>query len=171
MNHETRSRLVALIAVIGALAAAATAGTSRPASGGTPSSANQVRAAELAHLHAAVDADTAKDSQLLAPHFQLIDVLGTAETRAGYLATIGGGVDFLTLKPVSPIKARLYGNTAVARFQAAFDLVVGPDRLKHRGWTTDLLERRQGKWQLVWSQTTAVPNNTDLFLQSLKPHA
>jgi hypothetical protein len=165
------SRLIALLVVIGVLAVAAAAATSRPATGGTISAANQVRAAELAHLQAAVDADTTKDSQLLAPDFQLIDVLGAAETRADYLATIGGGIDFVTLKPVSPIKIRLYGNTAVARFQAAFEVVAGPDRLKHRGWTTDLFERPQGKWQLVWSQTTTVPNDPAPFIQSLKPHA
>jgi hypothetical protein len=46
--------------------------------------------------------------------------------------------------------------------------VAGPDKLKHRAWTTDLFERRQGRWLLVWSQTTATPNNPGLFVQALK---
>jgi hypothetical protein len=95
-------------------------------------------------------------------------VLGVAETRSDYLATIGGAVDFVTIKPVSAIKVHLYGNTAVARFQEAFEVVAGPDRLKHRGWTTDLFERRQGRWQLVWSQTTAIPNDQALLIRALK---
>jgi hypothetical protein len=32
-----------------------------------------------------------------------------------------------------------------------------------------LYERRQGRWQVVWEQTTAVPNRLDLFIESLKP--
>ena len=35
----------------------------------------------------------------------------------------------------SAIKVRYYGNTAVARFQEAFEVVAGPDRVKHSGWT------------------------------------
>jgi hypothetical protein len=30
-------------------------------------------------------------------------------------------------------------------------------------------ERRNGRWQIVWEQTTAIPNEPDLFLESLKP--
>jgi Domain of unknown function (DUF4440) len=171
MKQATSIRLTAFVVLIAALAVVASAAANRTATGATSSAANQVRAAELALLRAAVDADAARADQLLAPDFQQIDVLGATESRADYLATIGGGVDFVTLKPVSPIKVRLYGNAAIARFQAAFDVVAGPDRVKHRGWTTGLFERRQGKWQLVWSQTTAVPNDPGLFVQSLKPHA
>jgi len=36
------------------------------------------------------------------------------------------------------------------------------------GWTTDLFERRHGRWQLVWSQSTATPNDLALFVQALK---
>jgi hypothetical protein len=68
----------------------------------------------------------------------------------------------------SPIRVRLYGNTAVARLHEAFEVVGGPDRVKHLGWTTDLLERRQGRWQIVWSQTTPTPNNQALLIQALK---
>ena len=95
-------------------------------------------------------------------------MLGGAETRSDYLANIGGGIDFVSVKPVSPIRVRLYGRTAVVRFQAAFVVVAGPDRVEHRGWFTDLLERRHGHWQLVWSQTTATPNDQALLIQALK---
>jgi hypothetical protein len=45
---------------------------------------------------------------------------------------VGGGVDFVKLKPVSAIKVRIYGNTAVARFQEAFEVLAGPDRTIQR---------------------------------------
>jgi hypothetical protein len=168
MKHRTSTKLIALLAVIGALAVAAVAAASRTAGGTTTSTANEIRAAELTRLRAEVDGDTTKAGQLLAPDFQQITVLGTAGDRSDYLANVGGGVDFVELKPVSAIKMRIYGNSAIARFHEAFEVVAGPDRVKHLGWTTDLLERRHGRWQFVWSQSTATPNDLALFAQSLK---
>jgi hypothetical protein len=63
----------------------------------------------------------------------------------------------------------MYGNAAVVRFQSAFDLVAFGERLTHLAWHTDLLERRQGHWQVVRAQTTAVPNNPALVIEALKP--
>jgi hypothetical protein len=39
----------------------------------------------------------------------------------------------------------------------------------HAAWSTELHERRDGRWRIVWEQTTAVPNKFDLFPESLKP--
>ena len=168
MKHPATSKLLAMLAVL-VLAAAGAAAASTSAR--TASPAEHVRALERARLKAMVDADTAAVGRHLAPDFRGINVLGINEGRGGTLATIGGGVDFVSITPVTPIAVRVYGNTAAARFQVAFVLVAGPDRVEHRGWFTDLLEKRAGNWQLVWSQTTAVPNDTALFIKSLKPHA
>ena len=168
MKHLAGTRLLAVLAVIAALAVAGAAAASRTASRGTTSSADQVRTAVRTLARAAVDADTAKARPLLAPDFQLIDVLGTIETRADYLTTIGGAVDFVSINVVSPITVRVYGNTAVARYQEAFEAVAGPDRVKHRAWTTDLFEQRHGRWQFVWSQTTPTPNDPALLIRALK---
>jgi len=147
---------------IAAAAPTANAGTAR-------SAADQVRTAERTLLRAAVDGDTRTAGTLLAPDFQLIDVTGAANTRADYLATIGGGVDFVTLKPVKPISVRVYGDNAVTRVKLRFKVVAQGLTVQHQGWTTDLFEQRDGRWQVVWSQSTAVPNNLDLFIQSLQP--
>jgi hypothetical protein len=168
MRHLRRIKLIAVLAVFGALAVAAAAAASRLASGTTTTAANEIRAAELTRLRAAVDGDTVKAGQLLAPDFQQINVAGVAGSRSDYLANVGGAVDFVKLASVSAIRVRVYGNAAVARFQEAFEVVAGPARLKHLGWTTDLFERRQGRWQLVWSQSTATPNDQALFVQALK---
>jgi hypothetical protein len=166
-----RARITYLIAVpAAALVLAGAAYATASASAGTEeSAANQVRTAERTLLRAELNGDTHTASTLLAPHFQLIDVTGTAETRADYLATIGGGVDFVTLKPIKPISVRVHGNTAVTRVKLKFKVVAGGLTVQHQGWTTDLFERRGGRWQVVWSQTTAVPNHLDLFIQSLQP--
>jgi hypothetical protein len=168
MNRARITYLIALPATILVLAGTAaaipiaTAGTGR-------SAADQVRTAERTLLRAAVDGDTHTAGALLAPDLQLIDVTGTPETRADYLANIGGGVDFVTLKPIKPISVRVYGNDAVARVKLRFKVVAHGQTLQHEGWTTDLFERSDGRWKLVWSQSTAIPDHLDLFIRSLQP--
>ena len=95
---------------------------------------------------------------------------GTPETRADYLANIGGGIDFVTLEPIKPISMRVYDdNAAVARVKLKFKVVAHGQTLQHEGWATDLFERRDGRWQVVWSQSTAIPHHLDLFIKSLQP--
>ena len=168
MSRTKITRLIALPAVILAPAGLAAAASSRTAhSAGSP--AAQVRAVERALFRAVVAHDTHAAGALLAPDFQLIDVTGTAETRAEYLTNIGGQIDFVKNDPVSPIRVRVNGNSAVARVKLHLKVVAGGTTADSGGWNTDLFERRQGHWQLVWSQTTAIPNNFPLFIQSLEP--
>jgi phosphoglycolate phosphatase-like HAD superfamily hydrolase len=97
MNRARITHLIALpatVLVLAGLTAAtpiAFAGATPIASTGTPrSAADQVRTAERTLLRAAVDGDTHTAGALLGPGFQLIDVTGAPETRADYLAAIGG---------------------------------------------------------------------------------
>jgi ketosteroid isomerase-like protein len=166
MNRTRITRIIALPATILVLAGLAVA-TSMALAGTATSSANQVRTTERALLRAVVAHDTHTAGALLAPDSQLIDVTGTPETRTEYLANIGGQIDFVTDNPVSPISVRVHGNSAVARVKLHLKVVAGGQTTDCGGWTTDLLERRQHDWQLVWSQTTAVPNNEATFIQSL----
>jgi len=168
MNRFSRSSVLAAGALAITLVLAAAAGARVTGDRGGGSAVAQVRTAERTLLRAMVDADTAAAGRLLAPDFQLIDVLGEPETRSDYLATLGGGIDYVTVTPVSPIRVRLRGNTAATRFEVIFVVTAGPDRLKHRGWTTSILERRNGRWQFVWSQTTPVLNNPALLIRALK---
>jgi Domain of unknown function (DUF4440) len=168
MKRARITYLIALPAAVLVLAGAAYATASANAGTGR-SAADQVRTAERTLLRAAVDADTHTAGKLLAPGLQLIDVIGTAETRADYLATIGGGVDFVTLQPIDTISVRVHGDSAVSRVKLKFKVVAQGQTVQHEGWTTGLFELRDGRWQLVWSQNTAVPNNLGLFIQSLQP--
>ena len=125
MNRTRITHVIALPAMalvfggVTAVAPMAFAGTARPAAA-QARTADQVRTAERTLLRATVDGDTHTAGALLASDFQQIDVTGTAETRADYLATIGGGVDFVTLKPIKPISVRVHGNSAVARVKLKF---------------------------------------------------
>jgi hypothetical protein len=168
MNRARITHLIALPATILALAGA-TAATPLAIAGTGGSAADQVRTAERTLLRAAVDGDTHTAGTLLAPDLQLIDVTGTSETRAEDLANIGGGVDFVTLKPIKPISVRVYGDNAVARVKLRFKVVAHGQTVQHQGWTTDLFERRDGRWKVVWSQSTAVPHHLGLFIRSLQP--
>jgi len=168
MKRARITYLIALPATVLVLAGAA-AGTANANAGAGRSAADQVRAAEQTLLRATVDGDTHTAGALLAPDLQFIDPAGGAGTRADDLANIGGGVDFVTIKPIEPISVRVHGGSAVARLKLKFKVVAYGQTVQHDGWTTDLWELRDGRWQLVWSQTTAVPNHLDLFIQSLQP--
>lgn len=176
MNRTRITHLIALPATVLVLAGvtaatpiAIAAATPTANAGTARSAADQVRTAERTLLRAAVDGDTHTAGALLAPDLQQIDVTGTPETRADYLATIGGGVDFVTLKPIKPISVRVYGNHAVTRVKLKFKVVAQGLTVQHEGWTTDLWRRHDGRWKLVWSQSTAIPHHLDLFIQSLQP--
>ena len=168
MNRARIIHLIALPATILVLAGV-TAATPIAVAGTGRSAADQVRTAERTLLRAAVNGDTRTAGALLAPDLQLIDVTGGPETRADDLANIGGGVDFVTLKPIKPISVRVYGDAAVARVQLRFKVVAHGVTVQHNGWTTDLFERRDGRWKVVWSQSTATPNHLGLFIRSLLP--
>jgi hypothetical protein len=139
-------------------------------SGKGSSQADRLRAIETQRGQALADTDTATARKLMADDFQGINPAGAPLSREELLGAVEAGVlDFLVDKPASRIAVRLYGDAAVLCFQRSFDLVVAGTRLTHKAWSTELYERRHGQWQIVWEQTTAVPNRPDLFLESLKP--
>jgi hypothetical protein len=162
-----RTMLVLAASAVALLAGAAGVAASH----GHSSQADRLRAIERTRLHALVDADTATARKLIAPDFQLINPGGAVSSREDYMDAIQAGViDYLVFEPSSPIAVRLSGDSAALRFQVSFDLVVGGDtRVTHQGWITELYERRHGRWQIVWEQATAIPNDFGLFVDSIRP--
>ena len=54
---------------------------------------------------------------------------------------------------------RLYGQVALIRYQARIEITVaGRELAPVRTWHTDSYELRDGHWQVVWSQATAIPS-------------
>lgn len=117
--------------------------------------ADAIRSIEHTRLRALVDGDIETARPLHADDFQLITPLGDALTKEQYLGAIDSGiVDYLVWDPET-IEVRLYGSTAVIRYQAQLEVITqGQKTSLRRYWHTDLYEQREGQWQVVWSQAT-----------------
>lgn len=120
--------------------------------------AEQLRATERERLRALVTADLDAAERLHAADFQLINPAGVVLSREQYLGWIASGeIDYRVWEPVSPIDVRLFDGAAVLRYQARLEMIRGG---RHWGpslcWHTDTYERRNGQWQVVWSQATEI---------------
>lgn len=116
-----------------------------------------LRATERERLRALVAADTARARLLHADHFQLITPGGDVYSRDRYLGEIASGqIDYLFWEPDS-IAVHLYGDAAVIRYPSRLEIVVQGQHIpRQRYWHTDLYERKDGRWQVVWSQATRI---------------
>jgi hypothetical protein len=135
-----------------------------------PNTADTLRTLERARLHALVAGDTRTAGRFIARDFQLINPGGATASKDEYLDGVQAGFpDYLVFEPSGPIAVRLSGDSASLRFPVNFDLLLGDLRLTHQAWVSELWERHGGRWQIVWEQATAIPNDFDLFVQSLLP--
>jgi hypothetical protein len=150
------------VAIVGLLVAVAAVGVAAPAqSSGPPSDspeAEQVREIERTRLRALIDADMDVVEQLHAEDFRLVPPPGFPLSREEYLAAVAAGdLDYLVFEPISEIDVRLYGQAAVVTYESTIDIVAaGLGRFTHDAWHTYVYEKRQGRWQAVWEQATAV---------------
>ena len=94
---------------------------------------------------------------LHADDFQLVSPSGAALSKEQYLGQIASGeLDYLTWEPET-IEVRRYGDGAVLRYRAQAQAVFGGQRIPLRSfWHTDVYERRNGRWQVVWSQAILI---------------
>ena len=112
---------------------------------------------ERERLRALVDADIDRAAQLFAEDFQLVTPSGRTLSKTEYLEAVRTREIPYSSWEAGEIEIRAYGDAAVIRYPAemAFDVdgaVTRPRRL----WHTDLYERRDGHWQVVWSQATRI---------------
>ena len=119
--------------------------------------ADQLRAIERARLRSLVDADVASARRLHADDFELINPLGGTLSKEQYLRDIASGeLDYLEWEP-GEIRVRFYGNSAVIRYQAHLRVSVkGSAGRAVTFWHTDLYEKRNGQWQIVWAHATQI---------------
>jgi hypothetical protein len=95
--------------------------------------------------------------QLHAEDFQLINPFGAVLSKEQYLGGVASGeINYLVWEPET-IEVRMYGEGAVIRHRSQLEIVVGgqPMPLLHL-WHTDSYEKRDGRWQVVWSQATEI---------------
>jgi len=116
---------------------------------------DQIRDIEHQRLRALVEADMDVARKLHAEDFQLITPFGDALSKEEYLGTVeSGDIDYVVWKPEA-IDVRVSGEMAVLRYSSRIEIVVGGRRLPPGDyWHTDYYEKRNGRWQAVWSQAT-----------------
>lgn len=116
-----------------------------------------IRATERERLRALVGANVEAARALHADDFQLINPLGGSLSKDQYLDGVAAGViDYLRWEP-EMIDVRQYGHAAVIRYRSQLEIVVQGQLISIRPyWHTDLYEKRNGAWQVVWSHATEV---------------
>lgn len=104
-----------------------------------------------------VDASFDAAYPFFAMGYEGIDPFGGTHAKGEYLGLVSSGdIDFLNWDVVSDIEIRLYGNAAVARYQSQFNIVVSGEETPFHLWHTDLYEKIDGMWKLVWGQDTRI---------------
>lgn len=118
----------------------------------------RLRSIELVKLGALVDADIVTLEMLLGEDFVLVPPPGTPLSKDEYLGALAtGAIEYHDFHPVSPIEVRLYGQAAVLTYRSYIDIAVaGLGAFQTEVWHTFIYERRDGHWQVVREQATAV---------------
>jgi hypothetical protein len=115
--------------------------------------AEMIRAVERRRLHALVERDIETARLLHADDFQLITPTGVSHTRESYLAAVfSGEIEYRVFEAVSEIRVRVYGDAAIVRYRSRIEM----PSWRANAWHTDSYERRDGRWQIVWSQATEI---------------
>jgi hypothetical protein len=116
-----------------------------------------LRATERKRLQSLVEANLEVANQLHADDFQLINPLGGSLSKEQYLGGIASGeINYLHWEP-EEIAVRQHGEIAILRYQAQMEIIVyGQKAPLHRLWHMDAYEKRDGRWQVVWSQATEI---------------
>ena len=115
---------------------------------------------EQRRLQALVDADVALAETIHADDFQLITPGGDALSKEQYLGDVAAGViDYRVWEPLD-IEVRVLGDAGCLRYHSNLEIVVAGHHIAlSRYWHTDYYERRDGRWQVIWSHATEIPDD------------
>jgi hypothetical protein len=122
-----------------------------------PVEVDKVRRIEQLRLKLLVAGDVAAARALHADDFQLINPVGRAFSREEYLGSLAKGyLDYVEWTP-GPMDVRMLRGAAVIRYRAQIQVSLGGQlRPLVPHWHTDYYEKRDGRWQVVWSQATEI---------------
>ena len=112
---------------------------------------------EQRRLQALVNADVGVAEGFHADDFQLITPGGDALSKDQYLGDVASGVvDYRVWEPLD-IEVHVLGDAGCVRYHSNLEIVVAGRQidLSHY-WHTDYYERRDGRWQVVWSHATEI---------------
>ena len=116
---------------------------------------------EQLRLRALVDADVAVAEGIHAHDFQLITPGGDAYSKVQYLGDVASGViDYRVWEPLD-IEVHVRGDAGCLRYHSNLEIVGGRHIALSRYWHTDYYERRDGRWQVIWSHATEIPDDAE----------
>ena len=116
-----------------------------------------LRDVERRRLRALVTKDLEGAESLHADDYQLVTPGGGTLSKHDYLEGIrSGGLDYRVFEPDGEIAARVVGETGILRYRARIEILVDGDLDTGTMWHTDYYERRDGRWQAVWSHATRI---------------
>jgi hypothetical protein len=119
--------------------------------------ADEIRALERARLRALVESDMETARRLHALDFQLITPRGHALSKEQYLEAVADGEIRYLVWEAGPMEVRVHDGLALIRYKARLQLASGEEhRPSFHCWHTDSYEKRDGCWQVVWSQATKI---------------
>ncbi len=123
----------------------------------TDATVSEIASIERDRLGALVSRDVDRAARLHADDFELVTPSGRVLSKARYLEAVrSGDIAYAAWDP-GEIDVRLHGDAAVLRYPAEIAFVVdGAPTVRRRYRHMDLYERRDGRWQVVWSQATRV---------------
>jgi len=117
---------------------------------------------ERLRLRALVDADVPAARELHADDFQLVTPSGATYTKEEYLDEVASGtIDYRVWEP-HDIHVRVCGDAGCLRYHSRLEIVVAGRTIGlSRYWHTDYYERRDGRWQVIYSHATEVVTRTN----------
>jgi ketosteroid isomerase-like protein len=124
---------------------------------GGASAEDAVRAVELARGEALQRADTAALSRMIADEFTEISRQGRLRTKADNMRDLGSGALRLTSVRYDSLEVRTYGDVAVLTGIADNTGVAGGMPFSGKVRYMRVFVRRDGRWQAVAMQQTAMP--------------
>jgi hypothetical protein len=123
--------------------------------------ARELEGVERSRLRALVEGDVDAADPLHAEDFQLVTPSGTTYTKAEYLTLVrSGDIDYLVWEPLE-MRVSARGDAGCLRYRARLEGIFwGEPSDPDEYWHTDYYERRDGRWQVVWSHATQIVNRT-----------
>ena len=120
--------------------------------------AEAVRAAQRERSAALLSGDMQTAERVHADDFQLVTPLGAVFSKAQYLGAVEAGIiKYSVMELDSPVDVRVHGDVALTRYRVQIEVEVQGQRYARAGyWFTDAFEKREGRWQIVWSQGTEI---------------
>ena len=83
--------------------------------------------------------------------------MGRTLSKDEYLAGVESGeLDYQVFEAASPVAVRIFHEAGVVRYQARIEIAFSGQFDSGLFWYTDFYERRDGRWQAVWSQATRI---------------